>query len=372
MKKITIILIAALFLAACSNSNVSDEASKRKELQEYKQELSQLEEKIEALEKELEGTKTEEAVKISIAELDTQRFEHFIEVTGDVEAELNVNVSPESAGVIESVYVKEGERVSRGQLMGKLKTDALERSLEELKIQLDLAETNFNRQKNLWDQNIGSEMQFLQAKTNMESLEKRIDGVQAQIDMAEINSPVSGVIDDVYQEEGEIGGPQVPFAKVLNIDRVRIYADVSESYLTKVEEGQMVNIYLPAIDRELKAPITQIGNMIDPNNRTFRIRIDLRNPDRMIKPNLVSVIKIRDYVSENAIVIPSLYIKEDFKGKYTYIVENTGETPRAEKVYLETGMTNNNKTEVVEGLSAGMKIISEGHTQVVNGTSVSF
>ncbi len=262
--------------------------------------------------------------------------------------------------------------MSRGQVLGKLKTDALERSLEELKIQLDLAETNFQRQKNLWDQNIGSEMQFLQTKTNKESLEKRIDGIQAQLEMAEIKSPVNGVVDVVYQEKGEIGGPQAPFAKVLNIDRVKLYADVSESYLTKVDEGQMVNIYFPAIDRERKAPISQIGNTIDPNNRTFRIRIDLRNPDRMIKPNLVSVIRIRDYVSEEAIVIPSLYIKEDFKGKYTYVVNNEEGTPKAEKVYLETGMTNNNKTEVVEGLSAGMKIISEGHTQVVNGTSVSF
>ena len=372
MKKITIIVIAAFFLTACSNTNVSDEASKRKELQQYKQEMGQLKEKIEALEKELEGTRTEEAVKISVAELNTQVFEHFIEVTGEVEAALNLNVSPESAGVIEKVHVKEGQRVSKGQVLGKLKTDALERTLEELKIQLGLAETNFQRQKNLWDQNIGSEMQFLQARTNKESLEKRIDGINAQLEMSEIISPVNGVVELVYQEEGEIGSPQTPFAKVLNIDRVKIYADVSESYLTKVDEGQMVHVNFPAINREMKAPITQIGNTIDPNNRTFRIRIDLANPDKLIKPNLVSVIKIRDYVSENAIVIPSLYIKEDFKGDYTYVVKNEEGKPRAEKVYLETGMTNNNRTEIKEGLTAGMTIISEGHNQVVNETQVAY
>jgi len=372
MKKILVILVTALFLAACSNSNVSDEATKRKELQQYRQELSQLEGKIEALEKELDNNKTEEAVRISVAELDTQRFEHFIEVTGEVEAEQDVNVSPESVGVIEEVYVKEGQRVNKGQVLGRLKTDAQKRSLEELKIQLDLAETNFQRQKNLWDQNIGSEMQFLQAKTNKESLEKRIDGTQAQLEMAEIKSPVYGVVDYVYQEKGEIGSPQVPFAKVMNIDRVRIYADVSESYLTKVDEGQMVNVSFPAIGRKTKAPISQIGNTIDPNNRTFRIRINMRNPDRMIKPNLVSVIRIRDYLSEDAIIIPSLYIKEDFKGDYTYVVENVDGTERARKVYLETGMTDNNRTEILEGLSAGMKIISEGHNQVVDGTSVTY
>lgn len=372
MKKILFILVAALFLTACGSTNVSDEAAKRKELQQYKNELSQLEEKIETLEKELEDTKTEEFVKISVTELDTQRFEHFIEVTGEVEAALNLNISPESAGVIEAVYVKEGQRVSKGQVLGKLKTDAMERTLEELKIQLDLAETNFQGQKNLWDQNIGSEMQFLQAKTNKESLEKRIDGIQEQLEMSEIISPVNGVVELVYQEKGEIGSPQTPFAKVLNIERVKIYADVSESYLTKVDEGQMVNVNFPAIGRETKAPIAQIGNTIDPNNRTFRIRIDLRNPDKMIKPNLGSIIRIRDYVSENAIIIPSLYIKEDFKGDYVYVVENADGTERARKVYLETGMTNNNRTEILNGLSAGMKIISEGHTQVADGMPVTY
>ncbi|MFW5822214.1 MAG: efflux RND transporter periplasmic adaptor subunit [Tangfeifania sp.] len=372
MKKILVIFVAALFLAACGSSNVSDEASKQKELQQYKKELSQLEEKIETLENELEDKKTEEAVKISVAELDTQRFEHFIEVTGQVEAALNLDISPESTGVIEAVHVKEGQRVGKGQVLGKLKTDALERTLEELDVQLGLAETNFQRQKNLWDQNIGSEMQFLQAKSNKESLEKRIDGIKAQLEMSDIISPVNGIVEMVYQEKGEIGSPQTPYAKVLNIDKVKIYAEISETYLTKVDEGQMVNISLPAIDRETKAPISQIGNFIDPNNRTFRIRIDMRNPDKMIKPNLVSVIRIRDYVSEGAIVIPSLYIKEDFKGDYTYVVKNVNGTERAQKVYLETGMTNNNRTEILDGLSAGMKIISEGHTQVADGTPVTY
>lgn len=372
MKRITIITVATLLLAACSSTTVPDEESKRRELQQYKKQLSEIEEKIEILEKELNENKTEKAVKISVTELDSLRFEHFIEVTAEVEAALNVNVSPESAGVIESVYVAEGERVKTGQVLGKLKTDALERNLEELKIQHDLAEINYQRQKNLWDQNIGSEMQYLQAKTNKESLEKRIEGIMAQLEMSVIKSQVYGVVDVVYQEKGEIGSPQVPFAKVLNIDKVKIYADVSESFLTKVDEGQIVSVSFPAIQREMKAPIAQIGNTIDPNNRTFRIRVDLKNPDMMIKPNLGSVIKIRDYLSENAIVIPSLYIKEDFVGNYTYIVENMEGTHRAKKVYLETGMTNNNKTEVVKGLNAGMRIISEGHTQVVDGTPVIF
>jgi membrane fusion protein, multidrug efflux system len=370
MKRITTFLAIAIFLASCSSKQVSDEESKRSELQKYKQQLTELEAKISALENDLAGSKRDERVKISVTELEKQRFEHFIEVTGKVEADLDVDVSPESAGVIETVLVTEGQQVSKGQVLGRLNTDALERNLDEMKIQLELAETNFQRQKNLWDQNIGSEMQFLQAKTNKESMEKRIEGLKAQIKMSEIKSPVDGVVDIVYQKNGEIGSPQIPFAKVLNIGTVKIYADVSETYLTKVNQGDTVKIKFPALDREMKAPIHRIGNTIDPNNRTFRIRIDLKNHDRMIKPNLVSVIRIRDYLAEDAIVLPSLYLKEDFRGKYTFIVENEPGNERAKKVYVETGKTNNNRTEVVEGLIAGMKIISEGYSQVTDGTPV--
>jgi membrane fusion protein, multidrug efflux system len=372
MKRIATIIAAAVLLASCSSTTISDEESKRQELQKFRQELNELQTKIAVLENELAGTKTEESVKISVAELNNQRFEHFIEVTGKVEADLDINVSPEAAGIIETVFVTEGQQVSKGQVLGRLNTDALERSLDEMKIQLELAETNFQRQKNLWDQNIGSEMQFLQAKTNKESLEKRIDGMNAQIKMSEIKSPLDGVVDIVFQKKGEMGSPQIPFAKVLNIGTVRIYADVSESYLTKVSQGDSVNITFPALNRETNATIRRIGNTIDPNNRTFRIRIDLNNSDRMIKPNLISIIRIRDYVANDAIVVPSLYIKEDFRGKYTFIVENGQETPTARKVYLETGMTNNNRTEVVSGLIAGMQIISEGYSQVADGTPVVF
>ncbi|MBT6005670.1 MAG: efflux RND transporter periplasmic adaptor subunit, partial [Prolixibacteraceae bacterium] len=331
-----------------------------------------LTQKIEALENELAKTVEDEVVKVKVAELNNQLFEHFIEVTGKVEADLDVDISPESSGIIESILVKEGERVSKGQVLAKLKIDALQRSLDEMEIQLDLANTNFERQKNLWEQNIGSEMQFLQAKTNKESLQKRIEGLEAQMEMAEIKSPVTGVLDIIYQKKGQIGSPQFPFAKVVNIDKIKIYADISESYLTKIKKGDVVKVNFPALERDKEAAIQQIGNTINPNNRTFRVRINLNNPDKMIKPNLISIIKIRDYVAENAIVVPSLYIREDFKGDFTYIVENKGTKNFVKKVYVTTGVTNNNITEITNGLSAGMKIISEGFNQIVDGTTIQF
>ena len=308
MKKLVISLFAVALLASCS-SKTDDIESKRMELQKYKQQQSELNQKIEALEKELASSEKEEMIKVKVAELEQQEFEHFFEINGNVEAEYNINVSPESIGVIETVFAKEGQHVSKGQVLAKLKTETLQLSIDQLKVQLDLATTNYKRQKNLWDQNIGSEMQYLQAKTNMESLQKQIAGLESQIEMSEIKSPIDGVVDIVYQEKGDIGSPQAPFAKVVNINKVKIYADVSEAYITKVHTGDKVKVFFPAINNEIETSIKQIGNVIDPNSRTFRIRLDLNNSGKEIKPNLRAVIKISDYISDRAIVVPTLIIK---------------------------------------------------------------
>ena len=370
MKRILIILTTAVLLSACANTTVEDEATKRQKLQELKQQVHSIEQQITQLEKELADEQTKEQVQIKTQELVLKKFEHFIDVTAKVEADQDVDVSPESSGIIKEVLITEGQRVTKGQLMGRLNTDVLERSIEELQIQLDLASTNYDRQKNLWDQNIGSEMEYLQAKNNKEGLEKRIESLKTQIELAEIKSPANGVVDILYQEKGQIGSPQIPFAKVINIEKVKIYGDVSESYLTKIHEGDKVSIRFPALDQEVNAKIDQVGNIIDPNNRTFRIRINVNNPDKMIKPNLIAVLKLRDYVNENAIVVPTLFIKEDFNGHYTYIVDNKGSEPTAKKIYVTPGVNNNNLTEVTDGLTAGMHVISEGYNQVGNGTAV--
>jgi membrane fusion protein (multidrug efflux system) len=374
MKNILIVLAAAIIVVSCSAPAAApeNEGAKREQLQQYKQELHALTQKIEDLETELSSDDKDEVVKVKVAELNAELFEHFIEVTGKVEAEQDVDVSPETAGVIMEVYVKEGDQVSKGKVLAKLNTDILERSMDELLVQLDLAKINFERQDNLWKQNIGSEMQYLQAKNTKEGLEKRIESLKAQMAMAKIKSPLSGVVDVVYQKKGHIGNPQVPFAKVINMSKMKVYADVSEAYLTKVKKGDKIGVTFPALSRQMEAPIVQIGNSIDANNRTFRVRINLDNADKMIKPNLVSIIKIRDYYAEDAIVIPSLYIKEDFNGSYTYIVESISGKNTAKKIYITPGVTNNNMTEIKEGLSAGTKIVSEGFNQIVDGTSLQF
>jgi membrane fusion protein, multidrug efflux system len=372
MKKLIISLITVAVLASCSSTSVNDVDAKRSQLQKYKQQQHELSQKIAQLEEELAGSEEIEIINVRISDINTQKFEHFIEVTGKVEAENDVDVSPESAGIIEEIYVREGQKVSKGDVLATLRTDALQRTMDQLQIQYDLAATNYKRQKNLWDQNIGSEMQYLQAKTNMESLEKQIEAMKAQMEMSEIKSPVTGYVDNIYQKTGESGSPQIPFAKVINIDKIKIYADVSESYLTKVKSGDSVNVFFPAINYEITTTIQQIGNVIDPNNRTFRVRLNLNNSGNLIKPNLVSIVKIRNYKSENAIVVPTLLVKEDFRGQYTYVALNENGKDVARKLYVKSGITNNNMTEITEGLTAGMQIISDGYNQVSDGTTIRF
>lgn len=372
MKKILIVLTTAALLAGCAGTPANDEASKMQQLQEYKQQLSELKQKIDQLEKELAATEKNEAVKVTVAELTPQLFEHFIEVNGTVEADQDVNVSPESVGVIENILAKEGQQVTKGQPLAILNTETLQRSMDEMKVQLELATTTYNRQKNLWDQKIGSEMQLLQAKSNMEALQKRVESLQAQKDLSVVKAPVNGVVDIIFQKKGEIGSPQTPFAKVINIDNIKVYADIAETYITKIKQGDRAVVKFPALGKDVPVPVFRIGNVVDPNNRTFRIRLNLNNPDRMIKPNLISIVQLRDYAAENAIVVPTILIKEDFKGNYTFVVDKTDGTPRAKKVYVKPGINNNNMSEIQEGLTAGTLIITEGYTQVVDGSPLQY
>lgn len=368
MKKLAYI-IAIIVLASCAGKPEQD---KQALLTQYKQEMHELKQKINQLETELQSEKEIEYVGVKVTEVQPQLFEHFIEVTGSVEADQEVDVSPEGSGKIVDILVKEGQKVSKGMVLATLNTEMLDRSIEELKINLDLATTTFERQKNLWNQKIGSEIQYLQAKSTKESLERRLEGLQAQKDMAVVKSPVAGIVDVVYQKKGEIASPQMPFAKVVNIDKIKVYAEVAESYLTKIKKGDEVVIDFPALNKKVKAPINMIGNYINPNNRTFRVRINLNNADNMIKPNMLSVVKISDYAAEDAFVIPSLLVKEDFKGEYTFVVDKNTEGYVAKKIYVKSGVSNNNMSEITEGLEAGTLVISEGFNQVVSGTHIKF
>mgnify|MGYP001227072117 CR=1 FL=1 len=313
-----------------------------------------------------------DAVPVKVQEMKYQKFSSYFEVNGIIEAENQAFVSPEINGQIKSILVEEGQRVLKGQLLVKLNTEVTQKSIEELKTRLDLAQIAFNKQKSLWDQKIGSEMQYLQSKNNLESLEKSLETLDAQMEMASIRAPFSGIVDEIFQKEGEIASPGRQVIQLVNLSNIIINADVSESYISKISKGDSVLVSFPSYpDIELKVPVFRTGNIINPSNRTFTVQLKMRNIEEKLKPNLMAVLKIKDFAADSVFVIPSLIVKQDLsKGKFIFkVVENNG-VKEASKTYVKTGISSNNRTVIKEGLKEGDEIIVEGYNMVSTGIPV--
>ncbi|MFA9371677.1 MAG: efflux RND transporter periplasmic adaptor subunit [Labilibaculum antarcticum] len=371
MKKLLIASIIP-FVFACSAKDAETDMNKAEQLKLYKSELAVLKTKISDLETEIRSTnKEEETINVSIEKLSTSKFEHFIQVTGNVQADKNITITPETAGNIISINVIEGQHVNKGDLLGKLNTSQIQRSIDEVKTNLALVTTIFERQERLWNQKIGSEIEYLQAKANKEGLERNLEGLEAQKDMAIITAPFSGIVDEIHQKKGELASPSIAFAQLVNIDKVYVEGYVSESFLNYIKAGEVVELDFPAINYQTQAKINRTSNVIDPGNRSFKIRINLNNPKHMIKPNLISVVKIKDYEVKEALVVPSIIIKKDFEGNYLYVAKQEGKHLVARKTYVDVSKTYNNVSMIESGLSLGDQIITEGFSQVVNGSLIS-
>ncbi len=371
MKKLLIASIIPL-LFACSSKDAEKSMDKAEQLKQYKSELAVLKTKISDLEIEIRSTnKEEETIKVVTNKLSSSQFEHFIQVTGNVEADKNITITPETAGNIISIDVTEGQHVSKGDILGKLNTSQIQQQIDQVKTNLDLNTTIFERQERLWNQKIGSEIEYLQAKANKEGLERNIKALEAQKNMAIITAPFSGIVDKIHQKKGELAGPSIPFAQLVNIDKVYVEGDVSESFLNYIKAGEMAELDFPAINFQTKSTINRTSNVIDPGNRSFKIRINLNNPTHIIKPNLISVVKIKDYEVEDAMVVPSIIIKKDFEGNYLYVAIQEGKHLVARKTYVNVSKTYNNVSMIESGLSLGDQIITEGFAQVVNGSLIS-
>ena len=357
-----------ILLSACD-----DNKDKSAELASYKKELTEIKKKISKLEAEIEKEKGASASIINVTTqiVKPKTYNHFIEVTGKVKADENTVVSPEGAGKITRIVVEEGEKVSKGQVLAYLNTDAINSQIKQAKAGLELAITTFKRQKNLWDQKIGSEMEYLQAKTEKESQEQYLNALEAQLAMSTVKSQINGVVDEVFQKKGEIAGPTVPFAKVVNIDNIYINTEVGERFLGTINKGDSTSIYFPAIDKTVKAKVFRPSTVINDISRTFRVRINLKNKDQKIKPNLISVVKLKVYSAENMLVVPSILVKQDFQGEFVFITENKDGKTYAKKQYVKSVFNSDNNTIISEGLKSGDSIITQGYDQIVNGTEIS-
>jgi RND family efflux transporter MFP subunit len=367
-------ILSLSFLSSCDKEPETPE-EKKAALKEKRSELMELQGQIAQLEDALgEAAKQENPSKlVETMPVTSQTFNHYIEVQGTVESDKNLTILPEMPATIVSLKVKEGDKVSAGQVIATLDAGTFNKQVAELQTQLSLATTVYEKRKRLWEQKIGSEIEYLQSQTQKQSLENNIATLRQQMRKSIVTSPISGTIDEVYAKQGEQANPAMPIARVVNVSDVKIVADVPENYLSSVKKGDKVKIFFGALGTEMEQKVTFVGQTINMANRTFKVQIDLPNKDGAIKPNLVGTVKINDFQAENAITIPTNLIQIGTNGsKFVYVVKEEGGKKIAKKVVVKTGMSYEGSTVVSEGLSATDQIISKGYSEVVDGENIRF
>lgn len=382
MKKILYISLLGLLITSCGGDSKTasvDKAIESKDLTTIKTTRAEIQKQYDAIAAELAK------LDLAIAELDTLKksalvttaivndtiFTHYIDIQGNVDTKQNLIIYPEYSGVLSQVYVKSGQKVNKGQILARIDDGGLSNQLAQMETQATLAKTTFERQKNLWDKKIGSEIQFLQAKTNYEAQMKAVAQMRAQLGKTIVKAPFSGVIDEVITEKGQVVGPGQQLMRIVNLSDMYVSANVPESFIGKIKNGAIVDVEVKSTGKIYKGKVRQIGNYINPNNRNFSIEVAVPNSDNLLRPNQVAVLKIEDYKKPNAILVPESIVTENAVGeKIIYTVDTSGKEPKAIKKTIVVGLTSGANIEVKSGLNKGEQIIIEGARSVQNGDIV--
>jgi len=374
MKNIFTLLIITLITISCGEEvKTSTLAELNIEKRAIVNKMDSLNTALRIVEKEISKIDTNiKHLTVTVLPAKYDVFKHYVEIQGVVQADKNIEIRPELGGTVKAIYVKEGQKVSAGQTLLQLDDAAITNSVNELKTQLALAETTFERQKRLWDQNIGSEMQFLQAKTQKEGLENNLATLQTQSRKMKIIAPFSGIVDEIFPRNGELTSPQMPVIRLINLDKVYVEADVTETYLPVVKIGTETILHFASINKEVTAKIDQIGNYINPDNRSFKTRINISNKDQSIKPNLLADLKILDFQAEG-IIIPSTLVQKDQKGAtYVFTIKTKNNENKVVKSLITVAKEYNHEAYVREGLTKNDILVDSGARIVKEGDIVKF
>lgn len=369
-----LIILLVLGLMACGQPNAENPKAIKKEILETRQEIGKLEKKARDLEQKLKALnpaeeKTALLVKTKILEYET--FEHSFQANGSIEAVREAFVGAEVSGRIETIHVQEGDRIQKGDLLVILNSSIIENTLAEVRTSLKLTRTVFEKRKRLWEKKIGSELEFLQAKNNKESLEDRERALQAQLEMTRIQAPISGIVENITVKKGAMALPGLTLLHIVDLTEIYINADISESYLGKVKAGDPVTVTFPARPEiNFKIRIYRMGNVINPENRTVEIQMKVKNQSGSLKPNNLAIIRLMDFTTDQALLLPSIIIKKDMQGEYVYIAVRKNNSWIAKKVYIKSGLSEGNITMVKTGLSPGQQVIVQGYNLVKNNLAI--
>jgi len=383
MKHIYSLVLVTVLLTACAEDKKAslEDIIASQDLELIRQKKAELDAtaqdisvQLEQLKKEIKTLDPQENITLITTIKATETvFNHFVELQGNVNTKQNLVIYPEFSGVLSRVYVREGQKVSKGQILAKIDDGGLSQQLSQLKIQSELAKTTFERQERLWNQKIGSEIQFLQAKAAYESQLEATKQLQQQVGKTLVRAPFSGRVDDVITEQGSVVAPgQSMLFRIVNLNNMYIETDVPERYVSQITPGKSVQVNFPVLGKDIDAKVRQAGNFINPANRTFKVEIALPKNNMAIKPNLSAKLKINDYTNAKAILIPQSIISENAEGQqYVYTIsDKVDKKAKAKRAIISTGKTQGDTIEVLSGITSGDEIIDEGARSVKDGQNV--
>jgi RND family efflux transporter MFP subunit len=358
--------LAAVLLASCGSKD------KNAELNDLKAKRSELDGQIASLEKELGITNAAKARKVVTTDVVTAPFKHCVEIQGTVDAENNVVVAPQIPGLVTKIYVNEGDAVQAGQLLAETDNSAYAAQIAAMQPQLDLAKDVFLRQERLWEQKIGSEVQYLQAKTQVDALAKQISAIQAQIELTKVKAPISGVVDHIGARVGQFATAQNPDPcfRIVNLASLKVKSEVAETYANKVKKGNKVLLYFPDIATEIEGSISFTAKFISPMTRTFTAEAMLSGSNEMLRPNMVSIMKIVDYENPAAILAPLNIIQNENNLQYVYVAVNENGVLTARRRAITVGQVYAGNAELTSGLSIGDKLITTGYAELTEGMAI--
>ncbi|MFK8300766.1 efflux RND transporter periplasmic adaptor subunit [Capnocytophaga canimorsus] len=387
MKYINIQLIvsALVLLASCGetkNPSVEEVIAKgsKTEIRQKRDEISakikELETQIASLDASLSKFPKEGSaqVLVSLLEVKDTLFNHFLELQGTIKTTQNITLNAEFGGVLERIHVQKGQNVQKGQLLASIQDGGISQQLAQLKIQAELAKTTFERQSRLWENKIGSEIQYLQAKSAYETQQSAVEQMQKQVAKANIYAPFSGVIDDVITDVGTVVAPGMPVLRLVNLSDMYLESEVPEQYVANVKKGSQAKVDISVLGEQLDTKISQVSNFINPANRSFKVEIRLPNKNNAIKPNMTARLQVNDYQNKEAILLPTDIISENAQGEQYVFLAKKGDNKNqyvAERVVISTGKTQNGFTEILSGIQKGDKVIREGARSVQEGQRVS-
>ena len=383
MKKLYISILT-LIIISCNSSGSSNITSliENGDLEELKKRKKEYVDTMNTMQVELNEIndgiafldENEKLTLVSNYEIKEKVFNSYMEAQANLKTRKNVLILPEFQGTLEKIFVYEGQYVKKGKLLAEINDSGLKEQLEQLTIQANFAKENFERTERLWNNNIGSEIQFLKSKTDFESSQKMVEQMKDRLAKTKIYAPFDGEVDEIISNQGSNLIPGVSqILRLVNLDKIYAEASVSEKYISFIEEGTEAIVQIPLLGKEIKSQIIQTGNFINPSNRTFRVEVPVKNIDKKIKQNLDAKIKINIYSKEDAVVIPLRIVREDASGENFVYVMNQDVKEGVyitSKTFISLGNKNNTDVEVTEGLKIGDMLVLEGASIVEDSQRV--